>query len=198
MKKRIFAYFFACLAFTAFFLLFSFVYLAGVRKRDVSKQNLSEPYYTGPKAAGLLFTVYGGKGCFVYLDFKGSKTRFTLTENANQSRIDDMPVNYVINSDYNLLSGIVDRAGGIELSSDGETLRYTGEQTVELLAQNPDDTELRINIITAIFHNISKNGFSNDDFVYIIENSGTDLLFPDCFYWQDYIQKTAGNVEVIE
>ena len=196
--KRVFIYFFAVVSAAVVFLLFSAAYLRPqIEKQNAAAEDNSEPYYTGPKSSGLHFVFEGGKGFFVYLDFKSSKAYFCLTDLQDETRIKDMPVSFIIKSDYTLLSGIIDRVGGVETIIEGTPGRYTGEQIVEALAQNPQDDELRINIALSVFSKISKNGFSKEDFVYIIENSGTDLLVPDCFYWQDYIKDTLSNVEVI-
>lgn len=93
-------------------------------------------------------------------------------------------VDFTVNLDYEAIAGIIDRIGGINLEASGEILRYTGVQITEILSVN-DEEELKTEIITAIFETISKNGFSNSDFVYIIENSNTDLTVPDCFYWSE-------------
>lgn len=197
-KNKIKNYIFAGISALVLFLLFSTVYMQTMTIREnAAAPKTDEPYYTGPKSSGILFQFENNKGFFVYLDFENAGSIFTLTENAGEARISDLPVNFTVKSDYDLLSGIIDRVGGIELKIEEESLRYTGEQVIDMLASYPEDRELRINIAKAVFLNISKNGFSKNDFVYIIENSGTDLLVPDCFYWQDYISKAVADIEVI-
>ncbi|MBR0467096.1 MAG: hypothetical protein IJJ40_06390 [Clostridia bacterium] len=186
---------FVCLS---FFMLSSVVFLNYHNtSKSVTKEKTDEPYYTGPKSAGLLFTFGANEGFFVFFDFKEEKTYFKLTKDDNKTRISDKVVNYVIECDYDTLSGIIDRTGGVTLELEGQYRRYTGEQVVELLASYPFDSNIRISIAKEVFKNIQNNGFSKDDFVYIIENSGTDLLVPDCFYWSDYIKDTVSTVEVI-
>ena len=101
-------------------------------------------------------------------------------------------IDYSITLDYDIIAGIIDRIGGIELESDGELLRYTGIQVVDLIYTNEPKDAAR-NIITAIFSAISKNGFSKSDFVYIIDNGNTDLTVPICFDWPLYIKALCRN-----
>ncbi|MBQ8267756.1 MAG: hypothetical protein IJZ21_05170, partial [Clostridia bacterium] len=99
-------------------------------------------------------------------------------------------------TDYQLIGGIVDRVGGVNVEVNGETLRYTGVQIIDLISVNPDE-DMKAQVITQIFRQISENNFSKDDFIYIIENSKSNLTVVDCIYWLDYIGEMRGNINFV-
>ena len=196
-NNKIFRFFFAAAASALVFLLFSALYLQNrAANTRVSGVKQNEPYYSGPQNSGVLFR-FPDTDCFLYFDFKAEKITAKLTENANTLRVEDMPVNYTVTGDFHLISGIVDRVGGIELQTEEGALRHTGGQVTDLLASFPDDKTLKTDVLRAIFASVSKNGFSKSDFVYIIENSETDLPVVECFYWQDLMAEISRNIEVI-
>ena len=43
---------------------------------------------------------------------------------------------------------------------------------------------------------ISENGFSKDDFSYIIEYGNTDLTVPVCYDWEKYIKQMCSSVNI--
>ena len=95
------------------------------------------------------------------------------------------------------MCGIIDRIGGIDLTFEEETLRYTGSQVIECLLKD-NTNKVKRQIISQIFEKISKNDFSKDDFVYIIENSKTNLRLIDCIYWIGYLKDMSATVNFIE
>lgn len=160
---------------------------AEVKKNDV-------PYSaTSPQNTGLLFKFPDNSGCMVYLDFSSQMIYATVIDDCKKkaSEYYGYSVDFTVNSDYYLISAIIDRIGGIELNITGEELRYTGIQITDIISSKTDIAEIRKEIIRSVFKEISKNGFSKDDFVYIIENSDTDLTVPDCFFWEDYIKEMS-------
>ena len=106
-------------------------------------------------------------------------------------------VDYLIEGDYDLLSGIIDIAGGIEMENGEEVLRFTGVQVTDILSRTTDREELRRKIISKIIEKIRETGFQKADFLYIIENSNTNLTVPDCYYWSDYITDLCTNARII-
>jgi len=91
----------------------------------------------------------------------------------------------------------VDILGGIEMSDGEEVLRYTGVQISDMLSRNADSDAISREIILKLVEKIEKTGFQNEDFLYIIENSNTDLTVPDCYYWPEYISAICGNVQIV-
>lgn len=187
---------------TVVFSASAYAYLYTSLKSDDSKADTKEesiPYYSLPYNCGVMFALPGGGGCLMYLDFEKSSVQVYFTDSYDRERIryGDYTVDYTVKLDYELIAGIVDRVGGITMDIDGETLRLTGIQTVDIITETPESDDIKRKIISQILLQISKNGFSKEDFVYIIENSGTDLLVPDCFYWQDYIAELCENAVIL-
>ena len=76
---------------------------------------------------------------------------------------------------------------------DGEVLRYTGVQVCDVLS-TADMPDITLKIITALCTRISENGFSSDDFIFLIENTRTSLTVPECMYWQGFMKNIFSNV----
>ena len=101
-----------------------------------------------------------------------------------------------MSGDYTLVAGIVDAVGGIELEYGDEELFYTGVQVENILTSKIIDTDTRAEIIEKILSKIAKNGFFREDFLYLTENSETNLTVPDCYYWQDFISDVCKTVRI--
>lgn len=165
----------------------------------VENKTYSVPYYSpAPENAGVMFRI-GQQGVLVYLDFEDNNIRFVYDtkDTPTGGLLYGYTVDYTVESDFDLLSGIVDILGGIELERDGEILRYTGVQVSELLLKNNCDRDLCDEVILKITEKVKNTGFQNEDFLYIIENSSTDLSLPDCYYWREYISALCGNVQIV-
>lgn len=197
-SKKIFIALFTVVLCSAFFFFVSLFYLNMhiEKNKDADAEVLSEPYSAVPTNSGLLFRFEDGKGCLVYLDFEGKSTVAMFCD-GDVVRVGKYTADYTVDTDYYLFAGIIDRLGGIDLEYEGEMRRCTGMQAAEILSLSSDTRKTGTEILYAIFDKISKNGFSKDDFVYIIKNGGTDLLVPDCFYWEDQMAEIAQNFEVI-
>ena len=184
---------------TSILLGLSFGYLKynlNVKTAKVQQKEDNVPYRKIPSNCGISLVFLDDSACLFYLDFK----RMCI----NVVNISDFDENLYSYSGYtndfsmrvntHFIEGIVDRVGGIDLTNLSETLRYTGSQVVDYLT---DDNTLptRKEIISQLFEKISKNGFSKDDFVYIIENSESNLNLIDCIYWIDFLKDMSKNVE---
>ena len=67
---------------------------------------------------------------------------------------------------------------------------------------NPNDyinvcSKCKLLSIKQIFSKIAQNGFSKKDFLYVIENSETNLTVPDCYYWSDSIEAVCKTVVIV-
>ena len=157
----------------------------------VEIENESVPYYRYiPENKGLLFK-FGTRTVYTYLDFTLSSVTVIinpedLTESGYQS-------DYTINADYGLIADMVDYFEGISLDLEGEPLRYTGLQVVDLLSKDTGN-ELRQKIISSLFLKISQQGVGVDFFNSIITNSKTDLKLPDCYFWTDNMAEVSKNL----
>lgn len=159
----------------------------------------SVPYYSEePENVGILVDIEGDK-TYLFLDFYYKKINviFDAESYVKDNNIMGYPIDHSVTADYGLLAGIIDRLGGIELESEEGILRYTGVQVVDLLLKSKDYQKLERSVTRKIFEKIGENGFSKEDFLYIIENSDTTLTFPVCYYWVDYISELFGSVNEV-
>ena len=174
-----------------------YFYLSSKMKTPVKSEVKDIPYSYSPESAGILFDISGSK-TLIYLDFEGSCVSAVFADDKDSEEIYGYPVDYTVSSDYSLLGGIIDILGGLELNINDENLTYTGVQVTDILTTTPHTGELRKEIIEKIFSSIADKGFSRNDFLYIIENSNTDLTVPDCYFWQDSMSEISKTVRIIQ
>ena len=153
------------------------------------------PYFQTPQNAGILFD-FSGDTAFVYLNFDSECVNVLIDDSENYPNY-GYSQDFKIEGDYELLGGIVDCVGGIDLDLNGEPLTYTGVQIAEFLSNNITTSEFKAELVRAIFVSISQRDFLREDMLYIIENSNTNLTVPDCYYWQENIKKISKTVRVI-
>ena len=180
----------------------SFAYLQANLSEPKSEADIKDytvPYNTPPQNKGVVALFPSGSALLINLNFTQGSIYLANLDDYNEQTDSyyGYNVDFTIHLDYETIAGIIDRIGGINLEANGEILRYTGVQITEILSVNAEN-ELKSEIIKAIFETISKNGFSNSDFVYIIENSNTNLTVPDCFYWPDYFSDMCRRVWFIK
>ncbi len=159
------------------------------------------PYYEEtPSAVGLLFCFEEGGSVFLNLDFDENETRVLLLPNgANDTDVTayGYTVFKTVKTDYECLSSVIDRLGGIELSDDTlGRLRYTGVQVTETLSHTAAE-DIRREIISAVLEKIKAGAFTKEILVYIIENSDTSLSFPDAYGWLPHLQDIATDLQFI-
>ena len=158
----------------------------------------SVPYYSfTPDSAGVLFDISGNL-VFTFLDFERESISLVFCEE-NHSYEDEIygyNVDYTITADHSLVGGIVDLLDGIELEENSEIFNFMGSQVVEKLTTTTSSTEKRY-IIKQIISKIAQKGFSKKDFLYIIENSETNLTVPDCYYWSDSLGAVCKTVVIV-
>lgn len=160
---------------------------AGTKKDDV-------PYYEVPENCGLHFLLPAGREVLFFLDFeKEISYIINIFEHTDlKSSYAGYSFDYCFTVDYTVLSALVDRIGGLDLRSGDETLRFTGIEVCDALCKN-SSPEFSFEVITSFCDRIAQNGFSGEDFVYLIENTETKLTVPICLYWQDYIKDMFSN-----
>lgn len=159
----------------------------------------SVPYYTSiPENAGVMLDICGDR-LLIFMDFEKS-TMSMIFDESDVSAGEELfgySVDYIIKGDYDLLAGIVDKVSGVELEIGEEKLRYTGVQITDLLSRTAQRQDLNREITSQIIKKIKENGFQKEDFLYIIENSDTNLTLPDCYQWCDYIKGLCKNAKFI-
>lgn len=172
----------------------------GKKTEKTEAKNNSVPYYKStPDDCGVLVEFPDETGCVVYFDFTKESITAIFTDDVKNvgKSFRGYSVDYTLCADYDLLSGIIDRSGGVDLNLKGSLLRYTGVQITDILSGIGDPTSIRGIVAKAIFKSISENGVTNDDIVYIIENSKTDLSVPVCLSWPEYLKDMCRNASVI-
>lgn len=179
-----------CIACAAVFIGTGYFYLSS-NSETVQNETESVPYYSAvPESAGVMFDILGDK-TFFYLDFEKEILSVIYAdeiETANDE-IYGYPIDYTVSADYSLLGGIVDAVGGIDLNIEGEELAFTGVQVIELMETTVDRSSIRRETVNEIISKISEFGFDRELFLYIIENSDTDLTVPDCYYWSEHMKE---------
>ncbi len=167
---------------------------------QTEKNQVSEPYFPPPpQNTPVMFLWEEGGGEIVYLDFEQCEIVVTiLPENCDENTA--LVYGYrdfeAVKANYLLIISIVDRLGGIEIEENGQALRLTGAQIASFVGKSENFTAKR-QVISAIFQKIANSGFSNDDFMFIINNSNTTLSFPDCYGWDERIAQMAKNTKII-
>ncbi len=165
-------------------------------KVDKAKQNV--PYKSIPVSCGVMFVLPSNSAMLCYLDFEKEHI-CVLDVDRYDSAIPEYygySVDYTVQVNYELIEGVVDRVGGVDINKNGTIMRYTGVQIIELI-ENEYSSNIKKQIISQIFLKISNNGFSADDFIFIIENTKSNLVFTECIFWLDYIEKMSKNVTFI-
>lgn len=166
--------------------------------KDADQKDYTVPYVQTPESCGIVFVYPDNSATLVYLDFNEESIRLLDIEAFDSTRPEyyGYTADYTVHTSYELIEGIVDRVGGIEIEYQGEKMRYTGVQVIEMISYGKVDN-IKRQILLQIFDKISKNSFSKDDFVYIIENSESDLSFIDCINWLDHLKGMSGRINYI-
>ncbi len=164
----------------------------------IEQKDYTVPYEHIPDNAGIGLLLPDNSAVLVYLNFENSCINVVNIDNydAGNNLYYGYTVDYTVEMNYQLISGLVDRLGGVNIQLGGETLRYTGVQVVDLITGNKDNN-IKSQIINEVFRQISKNGFSKENFVYIIQNAKTNLSLLDCIYWLDYIDKIRDDIKIM-
>ena len=199
--KGILKAFFTSIVCSAVFLAAAYVYLnMEVKSEKTEAKDYSVPYtQSSPDDCGVLVAFPDKSGCLIYFDFTNSSITALFCNDVDtvQKQYKGYSVDYNLEADYNLLSGIIDRCGGIDLDITESVLRYTGFQITDILSTKVDTSTIRVLIAKAVFKAISENGIDSELLVYVIENSNTDLTVPVCLNWHEYLKDMCGNVTVI-
>ena len=173
-----------------FFIGFGYYYI-DKHIEKVENQIESVPYYSQiPDNKGLLFNFSDCK-VYTYLDFKEQSVTVLLNSDDLENR--GYTADYTLDCNEDLIFEICNYFDGINLMLEAETLRYSGSQVKELLQNDKTDT-LQKSIITAIFEKIEKQGIGIDFFNMLIVDTKTNLKMPDCYFWTEFLDDMAKNV----
>ncbi len=167
-----------------------------IDSHDIKVENEAEsvPYYTQtPDSKGVLFTFSKGS-IYTYLDFDLSSVTVIL----NPENVSNMgyTADYTVDANYSLIAYMCDYFDGINLTLNAETLRYTGNQVVELIISDTSD-ELRIKVVEAIFQKMAEQGIGVDFLNNVITQSKTNLKIPDCYFWAEFMDDISKNIKFL-
>lgn len=189
--------FFSFVIFASFILGYLYINVKSeIRKSEVKAQEDRIPYEeVSPKSKGILLHFESGDYILMYLDFK-QKAIYLADLESDPENADKygFPTNHNIDVTSESVRVAVDISGGVELTVNDTSMRYTGTQINDLLAYSTDISDLRRQIILSFFENIADNGITRDELINIFENSHTDLTVPDYYKWPSYLETMSMRV----
>ena len=158
-----------------------------IDSQNIRVENEAErvPYYSQVPENKSVLIKMGTRSVGFNIDFKEMQMVVTVNPESYNA-------NFMIEADYSLLADICNYFNGINLMRNAETLRYTGEQVVDLLSSDNSD-KIRVDIISAIFEKMTEQGVGADFFNMIITKSKTNMKMPDCYFWTEYMDDIAKN-----
>ena len=162
-----------------------------IKSQDVKVENKNEsvPYYTQIPENKSVIIKMGTRSAHFFMDFEAMQMTISLNP-------EDYTADFSIEADYSVLADICDYFDGINLMRDAETLRYTGEQVVELVSVDNSD-KMRLDIISGILNKMSEQGVGADFLNMIITKSQTDMKMPDCYFWVEFMADLSANVKFL-
>ena len=199
-KQTILSVFLAVVCSAAIFVAFIFIFL-NEPVSLVKGNTQSVPYgtYYDSESCGFLVRFRDGNAVFLNFDFEDSKTSVLLLPNGTGS---DIVSTYgytgykTIDTDYAFLARFADRLGGIELNDGEKSYKYTGVQLKDRLSSTTDK-ELRRQIIERFLGCFYSRGLTKEDLVFIIENTNTELNFPDAYNLAPAISDVSKTINFI-
>lgn len=195
--KKIFVVIFSAIVFFGV----SYIYLDTAfnnKTTSIDKKDYTVPYKNLPDNTGIALVLPDNSAVMLYFNFESCCINVVNIDAYDVTN--DMYYGYVVDFtvdvDYQLIGGIVDSAGGVNIKINDQILRYTGVQVIDLISTGCDKT-IKEQIITDIFNQISKNNFSKEVLLYIIENGNTNLSVVDYVNWLDYICEMFDNINFV-
>ena len=183
---------------TLIFFGLSYFYLSSSLERNKKQTEKNEEhisYYEDIENCGIKVSLPGEINLLIYLDFTKEISYIIYIDN-NMGDYFGYSEDYKITFDYQTLSLFIDRFGGIDMPADYEMQRYTGVQICDMLQQDKSK-EFIYDLLDAQFKKISQIGISNEDFVFLIKNTSTNLTVPVCFYWPEHMQNMFSNATFV-
>ncbi len=166
-----------------------------MQKSAADKKQSDIPYGSVPQNCGLKFVFSDLSAEIVYLDFDNMKivTLDIEEDGADIKNYRGYSVDRVLYCDFNAVCGIIDTVGGVNLTRNGETLRYTGVQIIEL-ASSERTSAFRKEVTAAVLCKIAEDGLEVSQFSKIIDLCDTDLTVPECLGFSKYIKEMCLRV----
>lgn len=185
---------------TLLFCAISYFYLnynINKTKTDADIKDYTVPYKQKPNNCSVSFVLPEEDAIMLYLDFENTQIRvLNISDFESNSEYYGYTVDYTVQLNYELMSNLIDRVGGVNLKIGEEPLRYTGVQIKQLLEYGYAD-DIKNTLTKEVFAQIGKNGITTADFIYLLENSENNLSITDCIYWYDYIGDMCKNINYV-
>ncbi len=187
-RKDILRVFLTVLLSALIFSGFTFCYLflckkAGtVRLKNAENKKNDVPYTDSlPDNMDITIIFSDESKMLLSLDFKGNKIVLKEAESQTEK---------YIKLNYNSSAEIIDSVGGIELSVNGQNVRCTGVQAMNMLSS---DTILRKDIITAFFSALKKTDLTKDKISAILNSADTNISAFDTYFWHYHTNSMVNN-----
>lgn len=155
------------------------------------------PYYSVPQNSGVVIEV-GGDLTFLYLAFEDGRIIVVPSGAEDDFLRYGYTVDYVLNTNFKMVAGLVDRVGGIDIVKDGQCYCYTGTQVENLLSFSGEIYSDKIIVLQGLLQKIAEVGLTADDLLYIISQSETKLTLPDCYFWAQHLKNICKNAVFID
>ena len=155
------------------------------------------PYAPPPENCVVFLSAMEDKGVLMYLNFEDKRVNTFIYDKDCEKEIQNSgyEVNYIIEADLEFIGNLSDRLGGIVLEKGEGKYRFSSVALREELEENNDIISLQ-KITAAFFDKISKLGLSSNDFKFIMNNTKTNLNYPTCYSWIDFIPELFENYTI--
>lgn len=152
-------------------------------------------YSDYPQNKGLLCCAEDGSGAFIYFNFKDISTHCYLFESDAEKQAEKIPYikDYTLYVDNEFLSAFCDRLGGIEMADENGEKGLFYSAAISAFCQNDLSYEQRLQLCISFFEKIAKTGLSSEDFMFIIEETNTNLSYSVCYDWIPHIKEMFCN-----
>ena len=155
------------------------------------------PYAKTPENCVIFLSAREDAGVLMYLNFEDKRVNAFVYDKDCEKEIQNSgyEVNYIIESDLDFIGNLSDRLGGIVLEKEGQKYRFSSVALREEMEENNDTNTIQ-KITVAFFDKISKLGLSSNDFKFIMNNTKTNLNYPTCYGWIDFIPELFENYTI--
>ena len=155
-------------------------------------------YTKYPPSRGLLFLGEDGSGVFVFLDFSSISTYLYIFPEEAEKNTELLP--YVTDGVFYLkgdfLPRLADRLGGIEMADEtGEKSLYFSSSVMAFCEEKLTYNKM-LQLCISFFEKIAKTGLSSEDFMFIIEETDSNISYSVCYDWIPHIKEMLCNVIV--
>ncbi len=170
-------------------------------QKEVDSDIQKVPYYEEqcPEFCGIFINFSEGGSVYVGLDYGNKRVcviRLPAAASAGSALDYGYSADYEFEMTYDALAGFIDRFDGLILDTADGTMRHTGVQVCALLARTTEKQFIN-GVISGIFEKISAKGFTQKDLIYIIENSDTNMSYPQGYNLIEMLPEISKNLYFI-